>query len=213
MNNSHIVLLNAAHFTLLCNLWKKWTYTVNGSRRSEWCYHNKQRSYQFCKKLCKKFSGKCTSVTAVKAKTQHKPYSSSSYSNESITAKSTTNDINEHTDSEEIISGSCGSNVMYSLNKSSGELVISGSGNMNNFQYSPWYNQKDCITSVDIKNGVTSIGECAFQQHKKLVSINIPNEVDYIGKNAFDSCSELMSIKLPIGITSINDKTFYSCKI
>ena len=80
-----------------------------------------------------------------KAKTQSKPYSSS--------IESTANDINEHTDSEEIASGKCGDNVNFSL-YSDGELFIYGSGNMKgqlSYNGSPWYNRRNDIKSVVIK--------------------------------------------------------------
>ena len=68
-------------------------------------------------------------MPAAKAK---KPYSSSIYSTE---AKSTTDDINKNTDSDEIINGHLGDNLDYSLNIDSGKLIISGSGNMIDLGY------------------------------------------------------------------------------
>ena len=69
-------------------------------------------------------------VPAAKAK---KTYSFSSYSTE---AKSTTDDINKNTDSDEIITGTCGDNVNFKLNKDTGELFIYGSGKMIDLIYS-----------------------------------------------------------------------------
>ena len=173
-------------------------------------------------------------VPAVKAnvKTRSNPYS---YSNYSTKAKSTTNDINELTDSEKIIYGSCGKSVNYKFNTSSGELVISGSGYMDSFYQSPWYKYKNDIQSVVIEYGVTSISayafsdlsnmsivkiaasvtsinDCAFQHNQKLASIIIPDEVKYIGESAFKLCSELMYVNLSIGITSIGVSTFERCE-
>ena len=62
-------------------------------------------------------------VPAAKAK---KTYSSSIYSTE---AKLTTDDITERTDSNNIITGTCGDNVNFSL-YADGELFIYGKGNM-----------------------------------------------------------------------------------
>ena len=62
----------------------------------------------------------------------------------------------------ETYSGSCGTNVTWSLDTESGVLTISGSGGMNNYSYSyraPWYSQRGNIKSVNIENGVTSIGD------------------------------------------------------
>ena len=107
-------------------------------------------------------------VPAAKAK---KTYSFSSYSTE---AKSTTDDINKNTDSDEIINGHLGDNLDYSLNISSGKLVISGSGDMIGLQPyeegSCWGEYIKCIKSVEIKDGVTSIGNFAFDNCVNIAS-------------------------------------------
>ena len=170
-------------------------------------------------------------VPAAKAKNH---YSSSIYS---IEAKSTTDDINENTDSDEIINGSCGDNVNFTLNISSGELFIYGSGKMKDIGLltrSAWYEYKDYINSVVINDSVTSIGnstfdDCgkitsvsipasvasigrhAFYNNYMLSSINIPNNVKYIGKEAFYNCSSLTSVNLPNNITLIEYNTFCEC--
>ena len=98
-------------------------------------------------------------VPAAKAKN---PYSSSIYSTE---AKSTTDDINENTGSNKIITGTCGDNVNFKLNKDTKELFIYGSGKMidlEEWDESPWNDYKNDIYTVVIRNGVTSIGNRAF---------------------------------------------------
>jgi len=65
------------------------------------------------------------------------------------------------------------------------------------------------LTSIDIPNSVTSIGEGAFQGCTGLTSITIPNSVTIIGDEAFASCSGLTSIDLPESITSIGYNAFY----
>ena len=93
-------------------------------------------------------------VPAAKAKN---PYSSSIYS---IEAKSTTDDINENTDSDEIITGTCGDNVNFKLNKDTGELFIYGSGKMIDLIYSdksPWNDFKNDIYTVVINDSVDNL--------------------------------------------------------
>ena len=62
-------------------------------------------------------------------------------------------------------SGKCGENVTYSLDTSTGELTISGMGQMDDYNYynyySPFYNN-GYIKTVTINSGVTSIGADAF---------------------------------------------------
>ena len=48
-----------------------------------------------------------------------------------------------------------------------GKLTISGTGAMYVYGTQPWYNYKDNITSVEIENGITSIGNSAFDSCAK----------------------------------------------
>jgi len=52
----------------------------------------------------------------------------------------------------------------------------------------------DCLTSVTIGNGVTSIGNMAFVKCWKLTSVTIGSGVTSIGSMAFDACESLTSI-------------------
>ena len=68
------------------------------------------------------------------------------------------------------------------------------------------------VTSVNIPNGVTSIGDYAFDDCVNLASITIPDSVTSIGKSAFDGCTDLASITIPNSVTSIGDYAFNWCK-
>lgn len=112
-------------------------------------------------------------------------------------------------------SGDCGAdgdNVKWVLYED-GELVISGSGEMENYLSgnAPWYSNRSLITNITIGDGVTSIGNYAFYYCTKLKNITIPNSVTIIGKNAFYRCTSLTGIIIPNSITTINDKAFESC--
>ena len=67
------------------------------------------------------------------------------------------------------------------------------------------------LFSISIPNGVTSIGDGAFQGCSKLSSVTIGNNVTSIGERAFQNCSALDSIIIPEGVTSIKRQTFYGC--
>ena len=86
-----------------------------------------------------------------------------------------------------VYSGSCGTNVKYSLDTSTGLLSITGTGAMTNYSSSsaPWYSKSDYIKSVEIADGVTSIGNYAFYYCNSLTSVTIPNGVTSIGNSAF----------------------------
>ncbi len=67
------------------------------------------------------------------------------------------------------------------------------------------------MTSINIPEGVTSIGNYTFQYCTGLTSINIPESVTSIGNSAFSGCRGLTSINIPEGVTSIGDYAFSSC--
>lgn len=66
------------------------------------------------------------------------------------------------------------------------------------------------LTSILIPDGVTSIGNCAFDCCKGLTSVVIPNSVTSIGYEAFNACRNLTSIDIPNSVTTIG---FYAFKI
>lgn len=118
---------------------------------------------------------------------------------------------------EAVISGSgtCGHNLTWELD-SNGTLTISGSGDMEDYYWcgSPW-NQNDTackVRSIIIRNGVTGIGDYAFQEMENLQNIVLPESLMRIGEYAFNYCSDLKAIVLPEGLTSIENYTFGFCE-
>ena len=115
-----------------------------------------------------------------------------------------------------VASGTCGaegdgSNLKWTLD-SEGTLTISGSGKMadyNSFDV-PWYSSRSSIKTVNIRDGVTSIGNCAFQDCSSLTSVTIPEGVTRIGKQAFAECWKLERINIPSSVTSIGEYAFDS---
>ena len=83
-------------------------------------------------------------------------------------------------------SGRCGANVTWELD-SSGLLTISGTGPMTNYNvisnFSPFH--MGSAKSVEINEGVTTIGSCAFGWMFSLKTVEIPRSVVSIGSEAF----------------------------
>lgn len=110
-------------------------------------------------------------------------------------------------------SGSVGQ-LSWNLQTDKGLLTISGKGQMEDFQYTdyvPWSEYKDIIKSVDISEGVTSIGQYAFYRCRNLIDISIPNTVVEIGSSSFEECKSLKNIVLPESLTKIGNFVFSYC--
>jgi len=73
------------------------------------------------------------------------------------------------------------------------------------------YSKNKTESSFSIPNGVTTIGDSAFESCINLTNVVIPDSVTSIGYYAFQGCISLTTINIPDGITSIKDQTFYGC--
>ena len=106
--------------------------------------------------------------------------------------------------------GRCGNSIKWTLDDS-GNLTVSGSGEMwnNGYDDSPFKDYE--IRKATVKYGITSIGESAFDGCSGLTELTLPNSVTSIGKYAFDSCTGLTNLALPNSLTSIGDSAFEGC--
>ena len=111
------------------------------------------------------------------------------------------------------ISGSCGKNLTWKVDESTGILTISGSGEMDSWERgydscpAPWGSCK--FNKVVISEGVTGIGDAAFVHCRDLEEIIIPETVTSIGAFALEECS-IKSVKLPKTLKSIGNAAFVS---
>ena len=67
------------------------------------------------------------------------------------------------------------------------------------------------LTAIDIPDGVTKIGDYAFNRFHSLKSIKIPNSVVIIGGSAFYNCGGLESVTIPERVNQILSSAFYGC--
>lgn len=110
-------------------------------------------------------------------------------------------------------SGTCGDNLTWTLDDE-GTLVISGTGDMNNYNL---FNNKTpfrtigSINTVIIEDGVTSIGSYAFDNCQIMKTVTISDTVKSIGKMAFESCLSLTDISIGKNTEEIGVSAFYHC--
>lgn len=119
-----------------------------------------------------------------------------------------------------LASGACGDNLSWNLDNG-GVLTISGNGDMWNWDGvssaaagdpAPWYDNRFAIKWVNIKDGVTTIGDYAFQHLSELTSVSIPKSVKKFGKSAFFNCNILANVNIPNGVTQIGEDAFEICQ-
>ena len=142
----------------------------------------------------------------------------------------------------EATSGSCGSNLTWTVNTATGELTISGTGAMNDYSSTtaPWSAYNDVITEVTVGEGVTSLGakgslpfngftknftvslpstltaiDSQMKGNTKLVAVTFPDRgaLKNIYDWSFSGCTALAYIKLPeTEGTDIWNGAFNNCK-
>ena len=102
-------------------------------------------------------------------------------------------------------SGNCGatgheSDVTWSFDESSGTLTISGTGAMADYTVNgtvddrPWKDYAESITKVQISEGVTSLGRCAFQNLTALKETNIPASITQLGDHIYRGDASLTTV-------------------
>ena len=67
------------------------------------------------------------------------------------------------------------------------------------------------MTIITIPDGVTSIGDRAFDNCASLTSVTIPDSVTRIGWHSFYGCKSLANVTIPDGVTSIGSGAFAYC--
>ena len=106
-----------------------------------------------------------------------------------------------------VYDGSCGDTVSWELDTEKGLLKISGKGAMSDYN-EPWYFKYTLITTVEISEGVTYIGSCAFENLINLKRVSIPYSVTGIGAKAFARCALLEDVKLSENVRSVGPSAF-----
>ena len=121
-------------------------------------------------------------------------------------------------------SGECGASAHWSLD--GGTLTISGEGKMTNYfdpdgRTAPWAEYRSQINSIVIGEGITDVGDYAFNKCVAATSLSLPEGVKTLGQHSFAECESLASVTLPESLTEIGrsisrydpneGRVFYGC--
>lgn len=112
-------------------------------------------------------------------------------------------------------SGTCGAdgdNLTWKLNRDTGELTISGTGYMKDYDNAtktPWYGVRDEIKTVSVGSGATDVGAYAFSGCSSLTGVTLPDSLTEIRRHAFSE-SSLKEISIPENVTLIGEHAFWN---
>lgn len=127
---------------------------------------------------------------------------------------------NQTAAASENVTNQCGDNVFWELDQSTGLLKISGTGPMYNYSNAdpvfaffsetdpPYSQNQGNIKSVEIQEGITSIGCRAFYGSYGSVAFKLPESLTSIGDSAFYFFGQsdiITSITIPKNVTHIGE--------
>ena len=111
-----------------------------------------------------------------------------------------------------VAEGTCGENVNWVLDDN-GTMTISGTGDMTNFEgeFMPW-KQAKTVKKLVVEEGVTSIGDRAFEFFSNLKKVDLADSITYIGESAFSN-NAIEEITLPKNLKTIRSRAFCATPI
>lgn len=119
--------------------------------------------------------------------------------------------------SKQPITGKCGEDLTWSLDRETGVLTITGTGAMTDYNdsdnLSPWHNAGVTVTAVVVEEGVESIGDYAFVGMSNLKEVTLPGSVESVGDSAFAFCSGLTKVTVSEGTKTIGENAFADCEV
>lgn len=75
-----------------------------------------------------------------------------------------------------------------------------------------YYPPAKADTGFTVPDGVTALGDAAFNGSKKLTELTLPESLKTIGSGAFSNCSSLTSLTIPAGVTGyLSGYSFSGC--
>ena len=110
--------------------------------------------------------------------------------------------------------GSDGS-ISWSVDLNSSHMTVSGTGAMEDYENHsslPYAKFLPVIKTLEIRDGITSVGSCAFIYAANLEKVTLADSITSIGQSAFEYCAKLKEINIPSNVNSIGNMAFSSCR-
>ncbi len=92
-----------------------------------------------------------------------------------------------------------------------GVLTISGTGDMPDND-SPWSTYNSEIVNIVVNEGITRIGDNAFNDLYLVETVSLPDSITELGASCFRGCEKLFAVEIPEGVRAIKDGTFMYCR-
>ncbi len=104
-----------------------------------------------------------------------------------------------------------GSGLVWSVTGTT--LTISGNGPMPDYADAdpPYQTYAGTITKIVVEEGVTSVGDNAFQDFRGVTSVSLPETLASIGIGAFADCGRLATIAIPDSVETLGEGVFSGC--
>lgn len=113
-----------------------------------------------------------------------------------------------------IDSGTCGDNCSWEIDGDYNLIIKPTDGKtaeMNNYEdsaYVPWAPYIRDVSTIDVKNGISNLGDFAFSSAYSITEISLPNSLTDIGENAFEHATGLTTLILPDSLETIGKNAF-----
>lgn len=121
----------------------------------------------------------------------------------------------EAADASFVAGGACNSYTKWQLTyidegRTQMKLTVSGNGIMPEYGTAgaPWFEYAAFITEIEVTEGVTTVGRCAFYGLKFVEKVTLCEGINTIGDYAFNTCRFLDEITLPSTVTAIGKDAF-----
>ena len=114
-----------------------------------------------------------------------------------------------------VFSGTCGYDATWTYTHSDRSLVISGTEMINDYTRgdAPWYRFRNLITTCEISDDITYIGNYSFIDLSALNSLDMGSGIEYIGDLSFAYCKKLPTLNMPNNEIEIALGSFLGCSL